>query len=152
MPVVIRDIYKSKDPGLEEIIGDLKKAIDAAGEDAYLISEHLREGCTSCPFCYERDLNFGMVDETHTGILRQQITCLDCGESWTVEYEASRVSYEGKWYSRYEYWPTYIQAKSIKYKERLMAKYGIKYRPDVENVKEGKSGIPPRTGPDDGGE
>jgi transposase-like protein len=95
-------------------------------EEAYLISEHLREGCTSCPFCYDRDLNFGMVDETHTGVLKQQITCLDCGENWTVEYEASRVSYKGKWYSRFEYWPTYIQAEGVKYRERLMAKYGLK--------------------------
>ena len=124
-----------KDRELEKLEEDLKKAVDVAGEDAYLISEHLREGCTSCPFCFDRDLNFGMVDETHTGVLKQQITCLDCGESWTVEYEASRVSYKGKWYSRYEYWPTYIQAKSIKYRERLMAKHGIKYRPDIEEVK-----------------
>ena len=82
----------------DQALIELKEAIDAAGENAYLISEHLREGCTSCPFCYDRNLNFGVVDETHTGILRQGITCAYCGESWTVEYEASRVRYKNKWY------------------------------------------------------
>lgn len=104
---------------------DLKKVIDVEGEDAYLISEHLREGCTSCPFCYEHDLNFGMVDETHTGILKQNITCLDCGKTWTVEYEASRVSYKGKWYNRYEHWPTFLQANSPDYKKIQRIKYGL---------------------------
>ena len=105
---------------------DLKKVIDIEGEDAYLISEHIREGCTSCPFCFDRDLNFGVVDETHTGILRQGITCLDCGESWTVEYEASRVKYKNEWYNRYEHWPTFLQANSPDYKEMQKVKYGLK--------------------------
>ena len=104
---------------------DLIRVIDVEGEDAYLISEHIREGCTSCPFCFDRDLNFGVVDETHTGILRQNITCLDCGESWTVEYEASRVKYKNKWYARYEHWPTFLQANSPDYKKMQRVKYGL---------------------------
>lgn len=114
-----------EDKELKELQEDLKKAVDVAGEDAYLISEHLREGCTSCPFCYDRNLNFGMVDETHTGVLKQQITCLDCGESWTVEYEAARVKYKNKWYNRYEHWPTFLQANSPDYKKMQMIKYGL---------------------------
>jgi transposase-like protein len=105
---------------------DLKKVIDVEGEDAYLISEHIREGCTSCPFCFDRDLNFSVVDETHTGVLLQSITCLDCGESWTVEYEASRVKYKNKWYNRYEHWPTFLQANSPDYKKMQKVKYGLK--------------------------
>ena len=104
---------------------DLTRVINVEGEDAYLISEHIREGCTSCPFCYGRDLNFGIVDETHTGILRQNITCLDCKESWTVEYEATRVKYKSKWYNRYEHWPTFLQANSPDYKRIQRIKYGL---------------------------
>ena len=104
---------------------DLIRVIDIEGEDAYLISEHIREGCTSCPFCYDRDLDFGVVDETHTGILRQDVTCLDCGESWTVEYEASRVRYKNKWFNRYEHWPTFLQANSPDYKKMQKIKYGL---------------------------
>ena len=104
---------------------DLTRVINVEGEDAYLISEHIREGCTSCPFCYGRDLNFGIVDETHTGILRQNITCLDCKESWTVEYEATRAKYKSKWYNRYEHWPTFLQANSPDYKRIQRIKYGL---------------------------
>jgi len=104
---------------------DLIRVIDVEGEDAYLISEHIREGCTSCPFCYDRDLNFGVVDETHTGILRQSITCRSCDESWTVEYEALRVKYKNKWFNRYEHWPTFLQANSPNYKKMQRIKYGL---------------------------
>jgi transcription elongation factor Elf1 len=105
-------------------------------EDLYLISEHLREGCTRCPFCYSYALDRSMVDETKIGVMLQQMTCRDCGADWTVEYEASRVKYGSKWYSRYEYWPTYTQVKNIKYQERFAAKHGIKnpWRPEVENL------------------
>ena len=104
---------------------DLKKVIDVEGGDAYLISEHLREGCTSCPFCFGRDLNFGMIDESPISILKQDATCLDCGKTWTVEYEASRVSYKNKWYSRYEHWPTFLQTNSPDYKRMQRIKYGL---------------------------
>ena len=104
---------------------DLTKVINVEGEDAYLISEHIREGCTSCPFCYGRDLNFGIVDETHTGRLLQSITCLDCKESWTIEYEATRAKYKSKWYNRYEHWPTFLQANSPDYKRIQRIKYGL---------------------------
>lgn len=104
---------------------DLIRVIDVEGEDAYLISEHIREGCTSCPFCYDRDLNFGVVDETHTGVLLQSITCRGCGESWTVEYEASRVKYKNKWYNRYEHWPTFLQSNSPDYRKMQRIKYGL---------------------------
>jgi len=107
-------------------------------EDLYLISEHLREGCTRCPFCYSYALDRSMVDETKIGVMLQQMTCRDCGADWTVEYEASRVRYGSKWYSRYEYWPTYTQVKNIKYQERFAAKHGIKnpWRPDIEEIKD----------------
>lgn len=104
---------------------DLTRVINVEGEDAYLISEHIREGCTSCPFCYGRDLNFGIVDETHTGRLLQSITCLDCKESWTIEYEATRAKYKSKWYNRYEHWPTFLQANSPDYKRIQRIKYGL---------------------------
>jgi len=104
---------------------DLIRVINVEGEDAYLISEHIREGCTSCPFCYGRDLNFGIVDETHTGRLLQSITCLDCKESWTIEYEATRAKYKSKWYNRYEHWPTFLQANSPDYKRIQRIKYGL---------------------------
>ena len=104
---------------------DLIRVINVEGEDAYLISEHIREGCTSCPFCYGRDLNFGIVDETHTGILRQNITCLNCKESWTIEYEATRARYKSRWYNRYEHWPTFLQSNSPDYKKVQKIKYGL---------------------------
>ena len=104
---------------------DLTRVINVEGKDAYLISEHIREGCTSCPFCYGRDLNFGIVDETHTGRLLQSITCLDCKESWTIEYEATRAKYKSKWYNRYEHWPTFLQANSPDYKRIQRIKYGL---------------------------
>lgn len=104
-------------------------------EDQYLISECLREGCTRCPFCYSYALDLKTVDETQIGRMSRQVTCRDCGENWTTEYEASRIKYGSNWYTRYEYWPTYTQVKNIKYQERFMAKHGIDlWRPEVEKV------------------
>ena len=104
---------------------DLIRVIDIEGEDAYLISEHIREGCTSCPFCFDRNLNFGVVDETQVGRLLQSITCRSCGESWTIEYEASRAKYKNKWFNRYEHWPTFLQANSPDYRKMQRIKYGL---------------------------
>lgn len=94
-------------------------------EDQYLLSECLREGVARCPFCYSYSLDLGNIDETQVGRMLRRVACKDCKETWTVEYEASRIQYKGKWYTRYEYWPTYTQVKNIKYQERLAVKHGI---------------------------
>jgi transposase-like protein len=87
----------------KRIINDRKDALEQTIEEddqAYFISEHLREGCTSCPFCFDLDLNYGKVDQSHVGVLRQDITCLECRKSWTVEYKPTHVKYGDKWYHK----------------------------------------------------
>jgi transcription elongation factor Elf1 len=81
------------------------------GTGDYKISEYLRGGCVRCPFCGDYGLDRGVVDETQPGKMRQRITCWNCGKGWTVEYDASRVLYEGRVISIFDHWPTPLDKK-----------------------------------------
>jgi len=56
------------------------------------IEEYINEGCSICPFCKSTNISGDHLDPDGTMFAYRNISCHDCGASWTERFEVESIS------------------------------------------------------------
>jgi hypothetical protein len=58
------------------------------------VAQYVQQGGIKCPYCEGEDMENGEVELTDAGIITMNISCKDCGKTWTEEYTLSNIRLE----------------------------------------------------------